>query len=381
MSGGIRTLLYGYHTQIHKFSELFIIPEAQLGTMKVLSIFFIFLFMVFIHPAAARVEITSVYSDENSMDITLRSPDSIHDGIIVFSLTYDNEILESKTMELNMTRGEETTRMVTWGKYFRFGVYTANARVFNNGELVGEASRSYTYGSEALPRFQIVDLSASSSGTSLLLKPRSASQPGVADFTFQLIRAGEILYAETKEDIPVIQTTQIAITWPVLLEDHTAYTVRVKAFSHTPHTVTTYTHEFSSGQDVEIDETDVEVDDFGISVTLIGKSQVPFEGTVDVELRQDAILLKVFSGRPEILTLNRDDTVGIIWDDLEPGTYEIFILVRTLDGEILDRYETVLSIPERLNPIGQTVRPQSPGFTAVIGIAGIIVMSLILRKK
>lgn len=347
-----------------------------------LSIIIVLLYVVFSNPVIAQtqIEIVSIFSDENSMDITVYSNEKINDGLIVFSLSHDNEILESQTIELDIDPEKETTRVIFWDNHFKFGVYEAKARVFNEGEPATEAVDSFTYGLEVLPRFQIIDVSPTSSGTSVLLAPRSLNQPGVADFSFQLIKEGEIIDTQIKENIPIMQSTQISINWPILLEDHTDYIVRLKSFSHVPNTITTYSTGFTSGQDVEIDETDVDVDDFGVSVTLFGKSQVPFDGIVEVELLQNDTVSKTFFGKPDILTLGRDDTVGIIWNDLDSGAYKVHIKAKTLDGEILDRYETVLYIPEKVNLVGTPV-PKTPAFSAILGIFSIIILTLIFRKR
>ena len=330
--------------------------------------------------AASKAEITSLFSDEHSMDITIHSRDRINSGKIEFTLTHKGTTLETQTVNVDVDKDSTTTKVIMWNFQPQFETYVANATVYVNGELVDEQSYPFSYGFVAFPRFQVVDLSASNSGASLLLKPRNPLNPAVADFMFQLIHKNEIIYTEMKEDIAVIQSTSLSINWPILLEDHTDYMVRVKAFSHTPDIISSYVTEFTSGQDVEIDDTDVEVDDFGISVTLFGRSQVPYDGIVEVELNKDNAQPIIFTGRPEILTLDRDDTVGIIWDDLDSGTYRVNIVAKTLDDEILDRYETVLLIPERAHPITQPVKPQTPGFGAVLTIVGIIVVAFSLRK-
>ncbi|MCL7415522.1 MAG: hypothetical protein M8349_05615 [ANME-2 cluster archaeon] len=140
----------------------------------------------------------------------------------------------------------------------------------------------------------------------------------------------------------------------------------IKLFSHTLNITSSYVTRFASGQDVEIDDTDVEVDDFGVSVTLFGRSQVPFDGVLEVQIQTNGDDPRVFTNIPEVLTLNRDDTVGIIRDDMAPGTYHVNILVKTLDGEILDRYETVLLIPERAVAVNQPTQSQTPGTDRVI---------------
>jgi len=46
--------------------------------------------------------------------------------------------------------------------------------------------------------------------------------------------------------------------------------------------INTYIASFNAGEDVEILPDNVEVDEYGASVTLLGNSQVPFDGFIDV---------------------------------------------------------------------------------------------------
>jgi hypothetical protein len=344
----------------------------------------ILLILTAIYPVTAEssVTITSLFSDENSMDISLRSHGEVEDGRIVLKLIHKGSTIETKTIDFDMEADSTLTKIIMWGTSPKYETYVARASVYVGGELVNETSIPFSYGLVVLPRFQVVDLSASSSGASLLLKPRSVSSPGVADFTFQLIRDGEIFYSETKEDIPVIQSTQLSIDWPILLDDNTEYSVRVKAISHTPDITSSYVTWFTSNQEVEIDDMDVDVDDFGVSVTLYGRSQVPFDGIVEVELHKDGSDPMVFTGKPELITLNRDDTVGIVWDDdLDPGSYQVNIHILTLENEILDRYETMLFIPERIYPASQSTQSQTPGFGIFLTILSIIYAAVISRRR
>ncbi|MDF1557879.1 MAG: hypothetical protein P1P80_06845 [ANME-2 cluster archaeon] len=353
--------------------------------MKLIPLFIITFLLIFtlFHTAASEplVEIRSIFSDENTMDVTLQSGSEPVQGQVVFKLAHKGDIIETQTLDFDMKGYSGTTKIIMWETRPQFQNYVATASIYVNGELKTEASYPFSYGLVVLPRFQVVDLSASSSGVDLLLKPRSLSNPAVADFAFQLIRDGDIIYTETKENIPVIQSSMVSINWPILLDDHTDYVVRVKAFSHTPDITSSYVTRFASGQDVEIDDNDVDVDDFGVSVTLFGRSQVPFDGVVEVQLQTNGDDPQVFTEIPEVLTLNRDDTVGIIWDDMAPGTYYVYILVKTLDGEILDRYETVLLIPERAVQVNQPTQSQTPGFGVLMGILGIIAVAEVIRNK
>ncbi|MDF1531022.1 MAG: hypothetical protein P1P72_01685 [ANME-2 cluster archaeon] len=341
------------------------------------------LFISAIGPAVSEpmVDITSLFSDEQSMDVTLRSGSEPVQGQVVFKLMHKADVLETRTLDFEMDAKTETTKIIMWETRPQFETYVAIASVYVNGEPVAQNSYPFSYGFVVLPRFQVVDLSADSSGLDLLVKPRSVTNPGVADFKFQLVKDGDIIYSQTKNNIPIIQSTQVSLNWPILLDDHTDYMVRIKAYSHIPNITSSYVTRFTSRQEVEIDENDVEVDDFGVSVTLFGRSQVPFDGTVEVQLQNNGGNPLVFTGSPEILTLNRDDTVGILWDGIAPGTYHVYILVKTLDLEILDRYETVLLIPEPINPINQPTATQTPGYGVLMGILGIITMAAAMRKK
>ena len=353
--------------------------------MKPISLFIIIFLLILatFHPAASepQVEITSIFSDEHSMDLTLRSGSDPVQGQVIFKLMHKDDVIETRTLDFNTDGNTEDTKIIMWETRPQFETYIATANVYVNGKLEAQTSYPFSYGFVVLPRFQVVDLSADSSGVDLLVKPRSMTNPAVADFVFQLIQDGDIIYTETKYNIPVIQSTQVLINWPILLDDNTDYMVRVKAYSHTPNITSSYVTRFTSIQDVEIDDNDVDVDDFGASVTLFGRSQVPFDGEVEVQLQNDRGDPLVFTGSPEILTLNRDDTVGILWDGIAPGTYHVYVIVKTLAGEILDRYETVLLIPEPINPVSQPTQTQTPGFGVLIGILGFIAVAAAIRNK
>lgn len=353
--------------------------------MKPISLFIItfLLILAAFHPVASesQVKITSIFSDEHSMDVTLHSGSDPVQGQVIFKLMQKDDVKETQTLDFNTDGNTETTKIVMWETRPQYETYVATASVYVNGELVAQNFYPFSYGFVVLPRFQVVDLSADSSGVDLLVKPRSMTNPAVADFVIQLIQDGDIVYTETKYNIPVIQSTQVLINWPIILDDHTDYMVRVKAYSHTPNITSSYVTHFTSRQDIEIDDKDVDVDDFGVSVTLFGRSQVPFDGEVEVQLQSDGGDPLVFTSSPEILTLNRDDTVGILWDGLAPDTYYVNILVKTSTGKILDRYETVLLIPEPVVPVSQPTQSQTPGFGVLIGILGVIAVAAAIRKE
>jgi uncharacterized protein (DUF2141 family) len=160
------------------------------------------------------------------------------------------------------------------------------------------------------------------------------------------------------------------MTWPFLLERNKKYIVRAKIFSHRLYAaplVNTYVSLFTATDDVEILKGDVSVDEYGASVTLRGKSQVPFDGSIVVNAKNRATgdiktFRQVFQ---EILVSEKEDTAGVVWKGLKPGTYDIEILAVNEENTTLDKYETVLRIPEP-PAVVPTTPQKSPGFAALL---------------
>ena len=97
---------------------------------------------------------------------------------------------------------------------------------------------------------------------------------------------------------------------------------------------------------MEILDTDIDVDEYGASVTIVGKSQVPFDGIIRVVLTPEGGDVQVFEETADILTAGKEDTVGIIWQGVPRGDYNVKIDVLNLEGEVLDSHETVLRVFE-----------------------------------
>ena len=131
---------------------------------------------------------------------------------------------------------------------------------------------------------------------------------------------------------------------------------------------------------LKILDFDIDVDEYGASVTIVGRSQVPFDGIVRFVLTSENGEAQVFEETADILTAGKEDTIGIIWQGIPKGDYNVKIYVLNLEGEILDSHETVLrvfeSVPEA-NPV-----EESPG-TGFLAAMGIILCAGVLsgRKK
>ena len=121
------------------------------------------------------------------------------------------------------------------------------------------------------------------------------------------------------------------------------------------------------------------MDEYGASVTVIGKSQVPFDGTIKVVLTPEEGEVKVFEETADILTAGREDTLGIVWQGIPKGDYNVKIYVLNLEGEVLDSHETVLRVTEPVTETSQAEK--SPGFDFVVTLGIFISLSIFPGRK
>jgi len=76
----------------------------------------------------------------------------------------------------------------------------------------------------------------------------------------------------------------------------------------------------------------------------------------------------------DILTSGTESTAGIVWKGIPPGNYDILIEAVNQENITLDKYETVLRIPEYQAAV--TVPGKSaPGFEVVVVLIIVIAVS------
>jgi len=324
--------------------------------------------------ASAQIEITDFYSDFTSSDVTLFSQDR-GKGTIVFEILYGREVVETQRVPVNLTPGKEVTKVIVWQTKPQHDYYTANASVYVDSKLIAQKSYPFTYGTSALPPFHIVDFSPGNSGVLLLLRPFN---PSVVDIKIELLDGNDVVDAKTLKDISLIQPREISLNWPFLLEKDKKYLVRAKTYSHRLYSqplINTYIASFTALEDVEILGSEVEVDEYGASITLRGKSQVPFDGILEIVMRNretnaTQTYRKIIE---EVLTSGKEKTVGVVWENLPPGVYDVKILALNQENEVKDKYETVLRMPAP-PPIKTPAIKRTPGFLALFSILTLILI-------
>ncbi len=318
--------------------------------------------------AGASLEIVDFFSDYTSSEVTIRASQD-HQGKAVFQLLDGTNVVESQEVPFKASAGEEVSKVILWQNKPQNDYYTAKVSIYNDTKLHGNKTYQVSYGTVAMPSFHVVDFSPSNKGVQLLLRPFN---PSAVDIKIELLDSHDIIYTKTQEDVSLTSNTELKIDWPFLLSNNEKYTVRTKILTHRLYAeplINTYVASFTAGDDVEILPDDVEVDEYGVSVTLRGNSQVPFDGFIDISATNRVTNdIKTYRQQvEEILTSGKEDTAGVVWKELGSGTYDVSIRAVNKDNIALDKYETVLRIPEA--DVGSET-PATASAPALAGLTG-----------
>jgi hypothetical protein len=335
--------------------------------------------------ASAALEITDFFSDYTSSEVTITASED-HQGKAVFELLDGKTVVESQEVPFKVNAGEQVSKVIIWQDKPQNDYYTAKVSIYNDTKLHGSKTYQVSYGTIAMPSFYVVDFSPSNKGVQLLLRPFN---PSAVDINIELLDGNNIVYTKTQEDVSLTTNTELKIDWPFLLNNTKKYVVRAKILTHRLYAeplINTYIASFTASDDVEILPDDVEVDEYGASVTLRGNSQVPFDGFIDISATNRATNEKKTYRQQveEILVSGKEDTAGVVWKELGSGTYDIRIQAVNKENIALDRYETVLRIPEDAAVSETPAANNSPtltGYTGFAAIAIVIVVGIVIRRK
>lgn len=344
------------------------------------TIFLTASFFIFVNSASAGVEISDFFSDFTSSDVTVNSTQDFQ-GKAVFEFLYAGSPIESQDVPIDVKAGKPVYKVIILQKKPQYDYYTAKVSIYNDSRLLASNTYQVSYGAASLPGFYVVDFSATNSGVQLLLRPFN---PSAADIKIELVDAHDIVYTKTKEDVSLTTNTEIKIAWPFLLTNNKKYIVRAKIYTHRLYAsplINTYIANFTATEDVEILADDVQVDEYGASVTLQGKSQVPFDGFIVVKARNRATNeTQTFRQQvEEILVSGKEDTAGVVWRGLAPGTYDVEILAVDKENVTIDKYETGLRIPEYSNVTKAVPAKSTAGFEALLFITMLLLASRRLK--
>lgn len=347
-------------------------------------------------PVKGSASIVDFFSDNNLSDATVRFDQPLENVSLVFTLSSENKVLKSETFfPGHVEKGQEISKVVFWEfkEDFEKDKESCTAQLFvkHGNEILDSRNLSFSYRSPILSNFKLIDFSADSEKASALITLTSSTdlstglrsvqvpEPSVIDLNLKLLSGNEIVYSETQENIPLTDAYYKPIYWPFLLEKGRNYTALLKVHSHAPDLTSAYRSDFKAEEKVEIVDKDVRVDEYGASVTIVGKSQVPFDGTIKVVLTPKEGKAKVFEETADILTSGKEDTLGIIWQGIPKGDYNVKIYAVDLVGEVLDSYETVLRVIEPVAEV--TPAEKSPAFDFLAALGVFLSLGIFLGRK
>lgn len=346
--------------------------------LRVFFIFFFF-FITLLFPAGASGEarVIGLYVNGYLSEVTTGFSEDLRNVTLRYDLMSGNRLLDSKIIYLGNMPAGNVTRIALWDDELEENTYVLRVYLFVNGELADSQQTTFVHGNEALLEFKVAGFNSDNKGAVVVISPTNLYRPSIVDLTFEIYRGDELVYSETLEDVSVIQSMEKSIKWPILLENGREYITVLKVHSHEPDTTSAYISVFTANQDVEIISDDVELDEYGASVTLLGMSQAPFYGKVAINLINGEENISFYE-ETDVITLNKEDTVGFLWEDIPSGNYTVEILAINIEGKTLDSYETAVKITE-LPAIQPEQTNELPGLNVVNGIAVFLAVFFLLR--
>ena len=377
-------------------------------------LFLLVLFLISILPASAAdtsqvdgtgsARIAELYSDLESFDVTL----------------YSNQPEENLTLEVSLVRPERgneeviatqafstgsfpaNTRVMKVGfwdiRNAERGAYTLRARLLEQGKVLSESEYGFVYGSNSASKLQVDDLVPNSEGIAVVLSPNQAS---LFDIEYMLVDGHDVIYSAKTEKAALTSVPEtFSASWGTLLENNKEYTGRVKVRVYSPSRgFLASTENFTSRDDAEI--TDIYQDETGASATVLGRSQVPFEGNLVFSVSElqetsgpgSSVFVESIRERVPVLLNADDETVEVAWKErLTEGVYRLEIELFGNNGDVIERRETIIesdlspsNASETSPGTGNATSGENggngiPGFSIASGIAGFAVVFSLFKK-
>lgn len=343
----------------------------------ILTVLFFFFTMLFPAAATEQAHINDIYANRDLCEVAIGFSEDLPNVTLRYDLMSSNLLIDSKVVELGAIAAGNVTRITLWDTNLEKNIYVFRVSVFVDGDLADSRQTEFVHGNEALLEFKVAGFNSDNKGAAVVISPNNIYRPSIVDLTFEIFREDELVYSETLKDISVIQSMEKTIKWPILLDNGRTYVTVLKVHSHVSDLTSSYISTFMAEQDVAIISDDVELDEYGASVTLLGMSQVPFYGKVGITLSNDGKNI-YFEEESDVLTFNKEDTVGFLWENIPAGNYTVEIQAINNEGKTLDSYETVVRIREI--PVARPEQTkESPGLNIVYSIATFLAVFFLLR--
>ncbi|MCQ1534963.1 hypothetical protein FTO70_04520 [Methanosarcina sp. KYL-1] len=308
--------------------------------------------------------IAELYSDIESFDVTLYSAKPEENLTLETSLIRPGRGSEETIARQEFSTGSlpantRVTKVGFWNiRNPERGSYTLRARLMEQGQVLSEAEYDFVYGSYSASRLHVDDLVPNSDGISVVLSPNQAS---LFDIEYMLVNGHDVIHETKTEKASLTSVPEtFSASWGTLLENNKEYAGRVKVHVYSPgQGFIALTERFTARDDAEI--TDIYEDETGASATVLGRSQVPFEGSLvfsvykvqETSGRGSPMFVESVRERVPVLLTDDDETVEVAWKErLTEGVYRLDIELIGNDGDVIERRETI--IESDLSPVDES---------------------------
>ncbi len=376
-------------------------------------LFILVLFLLSVLPASAAdtsqvggtgpARIAELYSDIESFDVTVYSTQQEDDLTLEVSLVRpdrDEEIIATQKFSTgSLPANTRVTKVGFWDvRNAERGAYTLKARLMKQGQVLSESKYDFDYGSNSASRIKVDDLVPNSEGITVALSPNQAS---LFDIEYMLVDGHDVTYTTKTEKASLTSVPEtFSAPWGSLLENNKEYAGRVKIKVYSPSQgFIASTENFTARDDAKI--TDIYQDETGASATVLGRSQVPFNGSLVFSVYNvqetsgpgNSVFIEFIRERVPVLLTDDDETVEVAWKErLTKGVYRLEIELIGNDGDVIERRETIIESDLPLsNATGASTAAENntsnesggngiPGFSVSSGFAGLAIVFILFKK-
>lgn len=318
-------------------------------------------------------EIVDLYSSIESTDVAVSG--DVGGYALRLDLTLDGKVLQTRNLALD----GPGTWIASWTAFdAEEGSYNVCASLWKNKTKASRKCYNFYYGGPAPVRFDVRDFYADSRGMHLSISGRD---PTIVDIYYMLISGNKAIYVSRDKAVPIsgglAAPTQIDYAWKQILENNKEYTGRVKIVELNHNQTRAFMNTFTAMDDAKITET--YEDEIGASATVLGNSRVPFNGTLRFELSRNGVPIAQIEKKTPVLLAGDDETVEISWNrTLDPGVYQLSIVLLGNDGDIRDVAESIIEAKSVPKPVNNTTAgsgaqksplPTAAGFIALVAAA------------
>lgn len=383
--------------------------------MKAVLFILVLVLLLFLPASAAEpsqlngttgsARIIEIYSDIESFDVAFYSGQSEEDLTLEVSLVRprgtgrEEVVAEQEFSAGSLPADTRVTKVGFWDvRNAERGAYALKARLLDQGQVVSESEYGFVYGSNSALRLQVSDLVPNSEGINVVLSP---NQPSLFDIEYTLVDGHDVIYKSRTEKASLTSAPEaFSASWGSLLENNKEYVGRVKIQVYSPNRgIIASKEHFTAMDDAEI--TDIYEDETGASATVLGRSQVPFQGNLVFSVYEvqgtsglsSSVFVESARERVPVLLNDDDETVEVAWRErLTEGVYRLEIELIGNDGDVIERRETIIESdlsPANTSNAGQGTGNETsaesdgngiPGFSVIAGIAGILVVFAVFKK-